>query len=166
MPYGWPSEKKRGAEIVPWEHNLRDMNPLDLSNAPPRPPHVELDGIVFLPRSVDKARAHLPGGNRNSYNVSGLTTTMLERFGIAPDDFVAAVGAAATEADVVAFVRRHVSQATIEEWNAWIKVRQPRGDRNLPEVFQSYPWLGERPDLMTAMDILVEDDRRFFAPST
>ena len=141
------------------------MNTLDLSKAPPRLPHAELDGIVFLPRSIDKARAHLPGGNPNSYNVSGLTTTMLERFGIAPDDFVAAVGAAATEADVAAFVRKHANQAKIDEWNAFIKVRQPRGDRNLPEVFQSYPWLGERPDLMTAMDILVEDDRRFYATS-
>jgi len=142
------------------------MTPLDLSNQPPRSPHSELDGVVFLPRSIDKARAHLPGGSRNEYNVSGLTTTMLGRFGISPDDFVAEVGAAASEADVVAFVRRHVSQTTIEEWNAWIKVRQPRGNRNLPEVLEIYPWLTDRPDLMNVLDILAEDDRRFFARST
>ena len=145
-------------------HNVRGMEPLDLSTHAPRLPRAELDGIVFLPRSIDKARAHLPGGNRNEYNVSGLTTTMLQRFGIAPDDFVAAVGAAATEADVVAFVRRHVTQAMSDEWNTYVKVREPRGNRDLPEVLQNYPWLSERPEIRAVLDILEEDDRRFFAP--
>jgi hypothetical protein len=142
------------------------MEPLDLSKHAPRAPHAELDGIVFLPRSIDKARAHLPGGNRNQYNVSGLTTTMLERFGISPDDFIAAVGAATTDADVVAFVRKHVTPAQVDEWNAWIKVREPRGNADLPEVHQTYPWLKEKPGLRAAVDILVEDDRRFYAAST
>jgi len=66
---------------------------------------------------------------------------------------------------VVAYVRRHVSQATIEEWNAWVKVREPRGNRNLPEVLEIYPWLTDRPELMNVLDILAEDDRRFFARS-
>lgn len=138
------------------------MTPLNLSDQQPRAPHAELDGIVFLPRSIDKARAHLPGGDRNGYNVTGLTTTMLERFGIVPDDFVAAVASAASEADVVAFVRTHVNQTTIDEWNAWIKVREPRGNRDLPEVHKIYPWLAEQPHLKNVLDILAEDDRRSY----
>jgi Domain of unknown function (DUF5069) len=141
------------------------MNPLDLSNQPPRTPRAELDGIIFLPRSIDKARAHLPGGKRNEYNIPGITGQMLERFGISHDDFVAAVGAAASDADVVAFVRRHANQATIDEWNAWVNTREPRGNRDLPEVHEAYPWLKQRPDLRLVLDILAEDDRRFFTRS-
>ena|SRR5579871_730877 len=139
------------------------MEPLDLSKQPPREPRAQLDGIIFLPRSIDKARAYLPGGNRNGYNVPGVTGGMLERFGISHDDFIAAVGSAKSEADVVAFVRRHASQTTIDEWNAFVLAREPRGNRDLPEVLENYPWLKERPDLRLVLDVLAEDDRRSYA---
>jgi hypothetical protein len=144
-------------------HNFRGMDPLDLSKQPPRLPRAEIDGIIFLPRSIDKARAYLDGGNRNGYNIPGVTGGMLERFGISNEDFVAAVGVASNDADVVAFVRRHASQATIDEWKAFVEAREPRGNRNLPEVLEIYPWLKEQPDLRLVLDILAEDDRRIFA---
>ncbi len=139
------------------------MEPLDLSKQPPRAPRAELDGIIFLPRSIDKARAYLPGGNRNGYNIPGVTGGMLERFGISHEDFIAAVGAAASEADVVVFVRKHADQAKIDEWNGWVKTREPRGNRDLPEVHEIYPWLKDKPELKLVLDILAEDDRRAFA---
>jgi hypothetical protein len=145
-------------------HNFCGMEPLDLSKQPPRQPRAEIDGIIFLPRSIDKARAYLDGGNRNGYNIPGVTGGMLERFGISNDDFVAAVGAASNDADVLAFVRRNASQTTVDEWNAFVNNREPRGDRNLPEVLESYPWLTEQPALRLVLDILAEDDRRIFAP--
>jgi len=144
-------------------HNCRGMDPLDLSKQPPRAPRVELDGIIFLPRSIDKARAYLDGGSRNGYNIPGVTGGMLERFGITNDDFISAVDAAANDADVLAFVRKHASQATLDEWNAFVKTREPRGNRNLPEVLEIYPWLKDQPDLKLVLDILAEDDRRMFA---
>src|ERR1700679_2411641 len=101
------------------------MNPLDLSKQPPRAPRAEIDGIIFLPRSIDKARAYLDGGNRNGYNVPGVTGGMLERFGIPEDDFIAAVGAASNDSDIVVFVRGRASQTTVNEWNAWVKDREP-----------------------------------------
>ncbi len=143
-------------------HKLRGMEPLDLSKQPPRPPRAELDGVIFLPRSIDKARAYLDGGNRNGYNIPGVTGGMLERFGIAEDDFIATVGAASSEADVLAFVRKHASQTTLDEWNAFVKEREPRGDRDLPVVHEIYPWL-KNTDLRLVLDILAEDDRRMFA---
>jgi hypothetical protein len=139
------------------------MDSLDLSKAPPRAPRAELDGVIFLPRSIDKARAYLPGGNRNGYNVPGVTGGMLERFGISQDDFIAAVGSAANEADVVAFVRKHADKAKTDEWNAWVQDREPRGDRNLPAVLEIYPWLKDKPELRLVLDILAEDDKRTYA---
>ena len=127
---------------------------------PPRAPRAELDGIIFLPRSIDKARAYLDGGNRNGYNIPGVTGGMLERLGISNEDFIAAVGTASNDADVVVFVRRHANQTTVDEWNAFVKAREPRGNRNLPEVLEIYPWLKEQPDPNSSLDILAEDDRR------
>jgi hypothetical protein len=40
-------------------------------------------------------------------------------------------------------------------------VRQPRnGDR--VAALETYPWLGERPDLIVGLDVLAEDDIRHF----
>jgi hypothetical protein len=139
------------------------MEPLDLTKQPPRAPRAEVGGIIFLPRSIDKARAYLAGGNRNGYNVPGVTGGMLERFGISNDDFIAAVGVAANDAEVVAFVRKHANQTALDEWNAFVKEREPRGNRNLPEVLEIYPWLKEQTHLILVLDILAEDDRRQYA---
>jgi hypothetical protein len=138
------------------------MDALDLSKSPPRKPHAELGGIIFLPRSIDKARATLSGGERNEYNVPGFTTRMLEKLGITPDDFIAAVAAAKSDDDVLAYVREHSAQAQIDEWNAFVKAAQPRnGDR--AEATKIFTWLGERPDLTQTLDILEEDDKRHYA---
>jgi hypothetical protein len=40
------------------------MDALDLTKAPPRAPRETLAGVVFLPRTIDKMRATLPGGAR------------------------------------------------------------------------------------------------------
>jgi hypothetical protein len=138
------------------------MDPLNLSNKPPRKPRAALDGIVFLPRSIDKARAMLPGGDPGPYNIPGFTTMMLDTFGIAADAFVAAVAAAATDDDVVSYVRANTTQAKIEEWNAWSDTREPRGGDRVAAL-ESYPWLGERPDLIYGLDVLEEDDVRHFS---
>jgi hypothetical protein len=87
---------------------------------------------------------------------------MLEKLGITPDDFIAAVAAANSDDDVLAYVRERTAQAQIDEWNAFTKVSQPRnGDRT--EAQKIFTWLGERPDLTLTLDILEEDDKRHYA---
>ena len=68
------------------------MEPLDLTTRRPRKARDEVAGIVFLPRSIDKARASLPGGTLGEYTRPGFTATMLKHFGITVDAFIAAVG--------------------------------------------------------------------------
>jgi predicted mannosyl-3-phosphoglycerate phosphatase (HAD superfamily) len=138
------------------------MDSLNLSTAPPRAARAEAGGIIFLPRTIDKARAMLPGGDIGEYTIPGLSEMMLERFGIALDDFVAAVAKASSDEEVGTFVRAASSDEKIAEWNGWIRQRQPRGgDREA--AYELYPWLRERPDLIIALDVLAEDDRRLFA---
>ena len=138
------------------------MQPLDLTVAPPRAPRESLAGVVFLPRTIDKVRATLPGGALGAYNIPGFSEMLLEALGIELDDFRAAVADAANDEAVAAFVNASTSAGRVEKWNALVLARLPRnGDRNA--AYEAYPWLRGRPDLVLALDVLEEDDRQHFA---
>ncbi|MDP9110564.1 MAG: DUF5069 domain-containing protein [Candidatus Eremiobacteraeota bacterium] len=138
------------------------MDALDLRTAPPRSGRAELAGIVFLPRTIDKARATLPGGNSGEYRMQGFSERFLDTVGIPVADFTTAVAGASSDDDVVRFLRASTSPEKIAEWNDFILQRQPSGgDREA--AYTNYPWLRERPDLILALDVLEEDDRRLFA---
>ena len=138
------------------------MQPLDLTTAPPRGPRESLAGILFLPRTIDKVRATLPGGNIGAYDIPGISAMMLEALGIELDALRAAVADAADDDGVARFVGTSTSPERIAKWNAFLAARLPRGgDREA--AFETYPWLRERPDLPLVLDVLEEDDRRHFA---
>lgn len=139
------------------------MTPLDLRIAPPRVPRAAAGGVTFLPRSIDKARATLPGGDSGEYTMEGLTQMMLDRFGLTIPEFTAAVAAARSDDEVVAFVLERATQAQIGEWNASIAQRLSRNG-NRAEALVAHPWLHTRPDLTLSLDVLEEDDRQSFAP--
>jgi hypothetical protein len=138
------------------------MGPLDLRAVPPRAPREELAGALFLPRSIDKVRATLPGGDLGEYKIEGFTEMMLDEFGIPLSDFTACVRDAGSDEDVAAFVAARAKPGSLEAWNASLRERRPaRGDRALAE--QRYPWLASRPDLILALDVIHEDDRLAFS---
>ncbi|MDP9106911.1 MAG: DUF5069 domain-containing protein [Candidatus Eremiobacteraeota bacterium] len=138
------------------------MQPLDLTAAPPRAPRESLADVVFLPRTIDKVRATLPGGTLGAYNIPGFSQMLLDGLGIDLVHFTAAVSDARDDAGVAAFVTASSSPDRIAEWNALILARLPRnGDR--AAALEVYPWLRERPDLVLALDVLEEDDRQHFA---
>jgi hypothetical protein len=138
------------------------MEPLDLRQGPPRPPRATLAGIIFLPRSIDKLRATLPGGDIGVYNIPGFTGMMLERLGIGVEDLTEIVRKAATDDDVAAYVTAHAKPSAIEAWNAFILARQTAGgDRDL--AISRYPFLADRPGIGLGIDTLEEDDRLTFA---
>lgn len=139
-----------------------EMEPLDLRAAPPRSPHAELAGIVFLPRSIDKARAALPGGDLGEYSIEGFTTAMLDKLGIEEAAFLAAVAAAESDAGVAEYVTKNARPGGGDAWNAFVKHREIfNGDR--AEAEAEIPWLAGRPDIRLSLDMLAEDDRRTFA---
>jgi hypothetical protein len=138
------------------------MEALDLTQAPPRAPHAQLDGLIFLPRSIDKARATLPGGDPGAYRIEGFTQRMLDTLGVSREQFVTSVGAAADDAEVAAFLRAHADPAAYAAWNAFISRRAPSGG-NRTEAEERYPWLASRPDIVLALDVLEEDDKLSFA---
>ncbi|GAC1299815.1 MAG: hypothetical protein NVSMB19_04960 [Vulcanimicrobiaceae bacterium] len=137
------------------------MAPLDLTQAPPRPPRAELAGIMFLPRSIDKVRASLPGGKLGDYAIAGFTETMLTMFGIELADFTEVVRTAASDDDVAAFVTPRVAADAVARWHAYALARKPRGG-NRDEAIAAYPFLAGRADLGASVDVLAEDDERSF----
>jgi hypothetical protein len=138
------------------------MKSLDLTVQPPRTPREQLDGLIFLPRSIDKVRATLPGGNPGAYRIEGLTQAMLETLGVPLDAFTLAVSAADDDDEVAAFLREQAPRSKYATWNAVLCAREPRGG-NRAEALTVYPWLAERPDLVLVLDVLEEDDKRSFS---
>jgi hypothetical protein len=138
------------------------MEPLDLRVAPPRRPRDVLAGVIFLPRTIDKLRATLRGGDPGAYRIPGFSSTMLEQLGIGAGELTAIVAAATSDDEVGAYVAAHTTPERIAGWNAWALARQPAGgDR--AEAVARYPFLAERAELGLGVDVLEEDDQRSFA---
>ena len=129
------------------------MEPLDLSHAHPRPARAELAGITFLPRSIDKFRAALPGGELAGYSLEGFTGRMLEELGIAPDAFQAAVARAGSDEEVASYVRQHAVAGGAGAWNDFALNRELyNGDR--AEAIAENPWLADHPEITKSLDFL------------
>ena len=83
------------------------MEPLDLARTPPRSPREKLLGLYFLPRTIDKFRAELPGGNLAGYLTDykeGLSSYLLHKLGISIDDFRVLIARASDEDELMADV--------------------------------------------------------------
>ena len=129
------------------------MEPLDLSKTHPRTTRAELAGITFLPRSIDKFRASLPGGNLAGYTIEGFTGRMLESLGISPEALRATVAEAKSDEDVAHYVRDHAVAGGAEAWNQWVLNREVYlGDR--AAAVEENPWLAEHPEITLSLDFL------------
>jgi uncharacterized protein DUF5069 len=139
------------------------MESLDLRTAPPRSPNLELGGLLMLARSIDKVRAMLPGGDLGDYQLDGFTRRLWKALDVRQADFEAAVKAAASDADVVAWLRAHSDPARYPEINEQLKARTV-GDRiDDPEFVAKYPVVATLPHDATLLDMLEADDKATYA---
>jgi hypothetical protein len=94
------------------------MEPLDLTQQIPRSPREQLDGLAMLPRTIDKARASLPGGNLGPYHiVFGLSGRLFAALGISAQEFIEAVRTATSDEDVAAWLRARTDPAKYAAYN-------------------------------------------------
>jgi hypothetical protein len=142
------------------------MTPLDLREHRPRPSRDMLLGFYLLPRTIDKLRAELPGGNLGPYlnHATGFSAFVVRRLGLEMDDFRAAVAAAPDDAAVEAWLRERIDPALAPGLNAKLETfvveKMTPGDQVL--VRERHPVMNERSDLSKILDILdAEDDRTF-----
>jgi hypothetical protein len=143
------------------------MNPLDLSSKPPRAARETVLGFYFLPRTIDKLRAELPGGNMGPYlnHGTGFSAFVVRRLGLDMDEFRAAVAQADNETEVVAWLAARIDPANAPAMNAklesFVVDRMSAEDQELVRL--RHPVIAERPELTKILDILDADDRQAFA---
>lgn len=148
------------------------MEPLDLTLRPPRSPYEKLDGLVLLPRTIDKLRSFLPGGNPGEYVINaatmmGISGYLLHRLGIAEDDLRRIVASASDESEVAAWVRAHTDASTYEDINGaltHLRIKHAQDQALFHQVYA--PTLAAHPDLEILFDIIEADDRRMWGAVT
>jgi hypothetical protein len=138
------------------------MQPLDLHFRPPRGPREKLVGLYFMPRTIDKLRAEMPGGNLGLYinPEVGVSNYMCKRIGIDMEELRAAVVAAGDEEEFAAWLSARLDPAVIEEANRKLEALniERLSPENLVMVKEYHPIMEDRPDLITYFDIFEADD--------
>jgi len=142
------------------------MSPLNLTKQPPRSPRATMLGFYFLPRTVDKLRAQLPGGDIGKYlnHDAGFSAFVCRRVGLDMDEFRDAVARAKDETELTLWVRERVDTETADALNA--KLETFVVERMTPEdqalVRERHPIMAQRPELSKVLDILTADDEHHF----
>jgi len=101
---------------------------MDLTKTFPRRPTAQLNGIVWLPRLIDKARAKLANSLGEYIYNCGSDQFFFAFTGLTADGFLEAVRNAADDAAVVAWFTAHARPLTAEEtkrFNAEFAARGP-----------------------------------------
>ncbi len=140
------------------------MQPLDLTKRPPAPVYDSLDGLMLLPRTIDKARAMLPGGKLGEYKLAGLSEELFSVIGVKEEEFVALVRRAESAEEVAAWLREHADVSKYEQYNQWLQHREIN-DENRERLEQRYPVLARNKSITKLLDMLDADDREAFAQS-
>ncbi|MFN2527346.1 MAG: DUF5069 domain-containing protein [Candidatus Baltobacteraceae bacterium] len=140
------------------------MEPLDLTKKPPRDPRQELDGLAMMPRTIDKLRANLPGGNPGVYFFKGFSQMLAEAGGVTEDQLLDVIASARSDEDVAAWLRANADRTRMEEFSRQILNRKVADVKARdPEAFaQRYPVSKDRTDIEYMVDLLAADDEDMF----
>jgi len=145
------------------------MNPLDLRTHRPRGVRETILGYYFLPRTIDKLRAELPGGNIGSFlnHDTGFSAWVVRKLGLDMNEFREAVARAANEDEVVAWLAERIDPAGAPALNAkfetFVLSRMSPEDAAL--VRERHPGATARPGIDKLLDIIDADDNELtFAP--
>jgi hypothetical protein len=143
------------------------LTALDLRTHRPRPVRETLLGFYLLPRTIDKLRAELPGGNLGAYvnHDTGFSAYVVRRLGLDMDELRNAVATADAESDVVAWLEERVDVCDAPAVNAkldsFVVERMSAEDQAL--MRERHPVMERRPELSVILDVLEADDELTFA---
>jgi hypothetical protein len=143
------------------------MEPLDLRTRPPRSCYAELDGLMLMPRTIDKLRGQLPGGNSGGYiingQIKGISGYLLDRLGIAEADLRVVVARAASDDEVAEWLRERTDPSQYAAVNSTLRRIRPRHAQDEAFFRDEYAQtLRQHPELEFILDIVDADDRRRF----
>ena len=136
------------------------MKPLNLREKPPRDARERLAGLMMLPRTIDKARASLTGGDPGGYFITpGLSAWLLRKLRFTEDEFVELVRNADSEEQIAEIVGARASEDRIEHLNGFMesfKVADVAEDHNFEELYGPC----DPNDLV--IDVMARDDAKMF----
>jgi hypothetical protein len=97
----------------------------------PRRWSVEIDGIRWLPRMIDKARMSA-GGKLGAYLIghSPVDGALLRRLGVSTEEFIAIANAHADDASVLRMLRDRMNEERVRRWSD-----------NFERVYARYIWM-------------------------
>jgi 8-hydroxy-5-deazaflavin:NADPH oxidoreductase len=144
------------------------MSEIDLTKQPPCSPRLTLNGLIGLPRLIEKARAAKFGqlGSYKSGSDSLLDKEILEFVGLSPEKFLSLVEKDQTPVELVKRLATTVAQKPGPEVVAWSQARYSRLLRDDPPrqqyASQVLANTGLPPASTTTLEWLEFDDRRSF----
>jgi hypothetical protein len=101
---------------------------MDLTRGFPRGPREQLDGMMILPRAIDKARAHI-AGKLGDYVYYGcrFNRRLFNTLGVLEDEFLDAVRTAPDDQAVREWIREFVrpERQKVEQMNEWVLHNAP-----------------------------------------
>jgi hypothetical protein len=121
-------------------------------------------GFYFLPRTIDKLRAELPGGAMGQFvnHDAGFSAYVVRRIGLHMNEFRDAVAAAPDEDAVIAWLTERIDPSVAPVLNAKLETfvieRMSPEDQAL--VRERHPVLEQRPELSKLLDIIDTDDKQ------
>jgi Domain of unknown function (DUF5069) len=120
-------------------------------------------GLYFLPRTIDKVRAFLPGGDPGEYFVEderGMSAYVLRKIKVDPRDLSAAVAAAAAESDVEAWISANADLSNVEKLNRQISsiTLGMMDEAGLATMRLFYTDVDSHPKTETVFEFLEADD--------
>lgn len=136
---------------------------MDLTKQAPRSPYDTVGGITFLPRTIDKMRAHIAGTVGEYRANTGFSTQLFDLFGVSADEFEQIVRENDTDEGVLAALqaRKSLSQQEIDAWNeramTW---PHDEAGRQRHQMLLEQAGHGHRTDITTMFDRLDLDDGR------
>lgn len=104
---------------------------MDLTREYPRGPREQLDGMMLLPRAIDKARAQLEGRlGEYVYYGCRFNLRLFNTLGVTEDEFLDAVRRSPDDDAVLEWIRDYVrpERAQIERMNDWVLHNEPAPD--------------------------------------
>lgn len=101
---------------------------MDLSKEFPRSPREQLNGIMLLPRAIDKARAQLEGKlGEYIYFGCGLNRRLFNTLGVTEDEFLDEVRRSPDDDAMAEWIREYVrpERDKVEKLNDWVLHGEP-----------------------------------------
>jgi hypothetical protein len=124
----------------------------------PRSGREQVGGICFLPRTIDKTRAHIAGTRGEYVAERGLSSRVYNLFGVTFDQFMEAVRQNDTDDGVLRSLQQHGSNkpaaADVEAHNQAVLTAGPRDDAAMERFRANLARLGfgDRTDVTTHVD--------------